>query len=354
MLSALSWQPPAVFVAAAIGTFLAAIPARAIGYHKQIMDHPGHRSSHSVAVPRTGGIAIILGMAVAVAIFGKFTFPFMLGLASVALIAFVSFLDDLVTISSALRLLVHLIVTGVTVRLMGLELTEIHLPYFSLYPGQWGGLCVSVLFVAGFVNFFNFMDGINGISVAQGLFGGATLAILLLAGGGNNSVVVAAALAGACIGFCPHNFPKAKMFMGDSGSTILGYTLAILTLIGAKRTSVPWIAFVLPLGVFIYDATFTLCKRIARRENFIKPHREHHYQLLIRCGWSHVRVTSLQAILMMLCAGGSLAYFFGGDGVRLAVLCVLLAAAACYSVLVHRYFAGHRTDAPTQEQERQQ
>lgn len=349
MLTELQWQVPEVFAVAGIATFLAAVPARAIGYRGRIMDHPGSRSSHNVAVPRTGGMAIVLGMAVTMLIFGRFTFPLLLGLASVALIAIISFLDDLVTISSVLRLVVHLVVTGVTVNLIGLELTEIHLPGYCLHLPRWGGLCVSVLFVAGFVNFFNFMDGINGIAVAQGLFGGATLAGLLLWGGGSNSVVVAAALAGACLGFGPHNFPKAKMFMGDSGSTILGYILAILTLAGAKNTSIPWLAFVFPLGVFIYDAVFTLVKRITRRENFLKPHREHHYQLLIRCGWSHTKVTGLQAVLMLLCSIGGVLYGCGNGAMQWAVIGVLSVIAAVYSVFVHRYFASHRQDVSGSE-----
>ena len=100
----------------------------------------------------------------------------------------------------------------------------------------------------------------------------------------------------------------------------------------------------MPLGVFIYDATFTLIKRILRRENFFKPHREHHYQLLVRCGWSHTRVTVIQAGLMLLCSVGALIYALGSNAVRLAVLAGLLAIFVAYSVLVHRYFAAHRLD----------
>ena len=329
---------------AAAGTFLASLPAEIIGRRRQIMDHPGERSSHTVAVPRTGGIAIMFGMLLATVLFGSFTVPLVLGLGSVAIIAAVSLLDDVVTIPSVPRLIVHLAVTCAVILLAGLELTDIELPYVSLHLGRWGGLVLAALFVAGFVNFFNFMDGINGIAVAQGAVGGGALAGLLLLGGGQNSVVIALALAGACIGFAPHNFPKARLFMGDSGSTILGYVLAVLTLVGAKRTGYPWPAFVLPLGVFLYDATFTLFKRAGRCENVIKPHREHHYQLLIRSGWTHTRTTLLQAALMLLCGVGAFVYAFGGQATRLATLVGLLAAGGCYSALVHRYFATHRLD----------
>jgi len=269
-------------------------------------------------------------------------------LGSVAVIAAVSFVDDMMSISSGVRLLAHLVVAAAAVKLIGLELTDIHLPYLLLQLPPWAGFVVSVLFVAGFVNFFNFMDGINGIGASQGFIGGLTLVGLLLWGGGSNSALVAAAIAGASISFLPHNFPKARMFMGDSGSTILGYILAMLTLIGAERTNIPWIALVLPLGVFIYDATFTLLKRTLRGENFLKPHREHHYQLLIRCGWSHTKVTGIQVGLMLLCSTAAVIYAIADqDHLRITVLAVLVAVGIAYSILVHCYFARHGQDSPS-------
>ena len=355
MLNDLPWQVPASFAIAAGGALLAAIPARHIGHRSNILDEVTQRSSHEIPVPRTGGLAILAGMLVSFMVLaliaGQFRSESLIAMGSVALIATVSFLDDVITIPSIPRLLAHFAVAGGTIKLLGLELTQIALPYFTIHMPWWVGLIVSMLFVAGFINFFNFMDGINGIGIAQGFFGGIGLAIILRLGGGYNSVLVSVALAGACIGFLPFNFPKARMFMGDSGSTILGYVLAMLTLIGAKRTDIPWVAYVLPLGIFIYDATFTLVKRISRGENFLKPHREHHYQLLIRCGWSHVQVTSLQAALMLLCTIGAVVYALGSDAVRMAVLCFLLCVAAVYSARVHLYFRKHFTETATQSRD---
>ena len=348
MLNDLPWQVPASFAIAAGSALIASIPARHIGHRSNILDEVTHRSSHEIPVPRTGGLAILAGMLVSFVVMslvaGSFSAPSLIALGSVAIIAAVSFIDDVITIPSIPRLLAHFAVAGGAIKLLGLELTTIALPYFTIHMPPWAGLIVATLFVAGFINFFNFMDGINGISVAQGLFGGVGIAIILRLGGSYNSVLIALGLAGACVGFAPFNFPKARMFMGDSGSTILGYVLAMLTLIGARRTNMPWVAYVLPLGIFIYDAMFTLIKRILRRENFLKAHREHHYQLLIRCGWSHVQVTSLQAGLMLLCTAGAVLYATGSEALRLAVLCGLLCVAAIYSVSVHLYFRKHLAD----------
>ena len=166
------------------------------------------------------------------------------------------------------------------------------------------------------------------------------------AGGSRFTVGIAAALAGACLGFLPHNFPRAKLFMGDSGSTVLGFLLAMLSFKGASDTDIPWLALVLPMGVFIYDPIFTLFKRTLQHAKITQAHREHNYQLLVRCGWSHLRVATLKAALMLLCAGCGVLYMLGGRWGRLALVVGLLAVAICQSLLIYRYFLRHRLDAP--------
>lgn len=360
------------FLVAAVACALLGLPVRLLSARLRIMDRPGERSSHSVPTPRTGGIAIVLGLLIGVGVVMaiqrglEINRAFVIAAGIGALVAAVSFLDDIVSIPSLPRLVVHFVVAGGTIWAIGLRLTDLGLPmvYTDLPP--WAGLALGTLFVVAYINFFNFMDGINGIAAFQGIFGGLTIAALLTwnvltAEGGSkqgpsfNSIFTAAALAGACVGFLPHNFPRARMFMGDVGSTTLGFGLAMLTLVGGTRPlnqHLPWVAFVLPLGVFIYDATFTLSKRILRHENFLKPHREHHYQLLIRCGWSHTKVTALQALLMAVCCVAAMVYaraesMVNGDAVQLVVLAAVVAMFATYSVLVHRYFRAHRQDAPS-------
>jgi Fuc2NAc and GlcNAc transferase len=335
-----------VAAAAMVACLLLGTPVRRLGMRLNIMDVPNQRSSHTRTVPRTGGVAIVLAMIVTLALFGRPTAPLLVVLALGALASVISFIDDTISLSSVPRLFVHLGVAGVSVYMIDLQLTGLELPYVTIPFPAWVGLVVAALYVTAFVNFFNFMDGINGIAAAQGIVGGAALAILLAAFGASNSTIVAAALVGGCLGFVPYNFPRATMFMGDMGSTTIGFTLAMMTLLAARRY--PWIACLLPLGVFIYDAMFTMFKRMLRGENILKAHREHHYQLLIRSGWSHVRVTSLQFGLMLLCGAAALVYAWtDSDLVRLSVLLTLLTVFVTYSVLVHRHFARHgKTESP--------
>lgn len=170
------------------------------------------------------------------------------------------------------------------------------------------------------------------------------MAVLFRMGGLGSSTVMALciSLAGATVGFLVWNFPKARTFMGDCGSTVLGFTLAALSCYGPGRTDLPFVAFVLPLWPFLYEATFTVIKRAMRHEKVWEAHREHHYQLLIRCGWTHPVVTLLYALQFSICCGAAMAYArFNDDLVRLGILAVLGVCYVGFSVAVHRYFNNH-------------
>lgn len=328
---------------AAIVAFLAAFPLCAAGRRMRILDQPGSRSSHTQPVPRTGGLAVLAGLFVAVVAFTGGRFAFLGSL--VLLVGAVSFADDVFGLTFASRLAVQFPVTVSAVLVAGLALDELDLPYLPTHLPAWLGVAAAVVFAVGFTNFFNFMDGINGISACQGVLGGLTLSALLGEAGCAGPAVVAAAVAGACLGFAPHNFPNARLFLGDVGSTTVGFVLALLTLAAAREAHLPWVACAMPLGVFGYDATFTLFKRLLRRENPMRPHREHHYQLLIRCGWSHAKVTALQAALVAACCAAAAAYVRVGAALRAGLLAALLTVLVAYSVFVHVYFRRHRLDA---------
>ncbi len=131
-----------------------------------------------------------------------------------------------------------------------------------------------------------------------------------------SGAVVAGAIAGAAAGFLPHNFPAARIFMGDVGSVTLGFALAVLSMIAHTRGGVPWPALLLIHGAFLFDTVFTLIKRLLRGENVVRPHREHNYQLLIRGGKSHFAVTSTYGVIS---AGAALPDTFMRPTVRRSV-----------------------------------
>ena len=196
-------------------------------------------------------------------------------------------------------------------------------------------MALAVLFVVAYCNFFNFMDGINGLAAGQAVITAACLSILLSRVGCGASALVAAVVCGAAAGFVPHNFPAARIFMGDVGSVTLGFGLALLSLVVHSRGGVPWTAVILVHAVFLFDATFTIVKRLWRGENITSPHREHNYQLLVRSGWSHVSTT---LTVLMLSTGSCLAAFcyarFAAP-IQWSALVGTAAGLTAYAVIAH-------------------
>jgi UDP-N-acetylmuramyl pentapeptide phosphotransferase/UDP-N-acetylglucosamine-1-phosphate transferase len=170
--------------------------------------------------------------------------------------------------------------------------------------GPWFGLMLSAVWMTGYANAFNFMDGINGLAAGQAATTGAGMALLgglALGDFGATPVLVSCVIAGAAAGFLPHNFPRARMFMGDVGSVTLGFLLASVALwlvkAGGRELIVP---LALLHANFILDTGITLVRRILRGQPFDQAHREHFYQRLVRSGKSHVFVTTLQMVLQAL------------------------------------------------------
>jgi len=148
----------------------------------------------------------------------------------------------------------------------------------------------TLMWMVSYVNAFNFMDGINGISVAQAVTAGTAWTVIGL----NRHVDALAAggliMASVAIGFAPFNFPRARVFLGDVGSYAIGAFLATLAILGLRAQITPE-AMLAPLALYMADTGSTLAKRAWRREPWYLPHRDHAYQRLVRHGWSHVRTT---------------------------------------------------------------
>lgn len=253
-----------------------------------LLDEPGERRSHSVATPRGGGISITLVVLATIFALGwahpQLRLVLQAGAVGLVLVATVGWLDDHRPLSARTRLLVH----ALSAALLGGAL---------LVDGH-GLLVAAIAFVAVLVlvNVWNFMDGINGLAASQAAIAAAGYALLAGAGSPSGALGLALALAGACCGFLPFNFPNARIFLGDVGSGSLGLALALLaTLVMVEPRGRPdpsaWPLLVLPLAAFLVDASLTLGRRILRREQWWAPHVQHAYQVWSRTLGSHAPVT---------------------------------------------------------------
>ena len=279
-----------------------------------LIDKPSGRSSHSIPTVRGGGLSFLLTIGV-LSIVSVRPLPSeaLTLLMAAALLAGVSFLDDIRSLLPLLRFTVHLLCAGSALWVLASG--------NPVVPQAWNGrsgieVCilglVLLVWVVGYTNAFNFMDGINGIAGGQACV--TALGMVLVTGLESGtwdapSQVLCVVLAGSVFGFLPHNFPRARMFMGDVGSAPLGFLLASLALWLARDFG--WWLLV-PLALmhanFVLDTSVTLVRRVARGEKWHQPHREHFYQRLIRAGRSHVFVTASEMMLQCVVLGLALFY----------------------------------------------
>jgi len=257
------------------------------------LDHPNERSLHSVPVPRSGGLGVLAGVGL--------TLLAALGLGwmetrlawitgALLLVALVSFLDDLGDLPPLARLAAHGLAAG-CLMIGGLGWSGLDPPGLTLMFPDWLAPVLTLLFVVWMINLYNFIDGLDGLAGGMAVFGFLTLAGLGLKGDEPGYALVCLGTAASATGFLASNFPPARIFLGDVGSSSLGLLAAALSLWGVQLGLFPlWVAW-LAFSPFIVDATWTLLARLARGERVWEAHRSHHYQRLVLAGWSHRRTT---------------------------------------------------------------
>lgn len=283
---------------------------RAVALARKVVDRPNERSLHTVPVPRLGGAVVVPVGAVAIALlWPEFALP---GEVRIALAAgcaalyVISLFDDLKSLPVGLRFVVQLGCAGVLLWSMFGPILILSTGSVSEIWLRLVGIAVLGLWLVGLINIYNFMDGIDGIAGLQAVLGGVTWAIVGTALGMPATVWVASCTAAALAGFLAVNWPPAKIFLGDAGSTVLGYFFGSMPLLasvesGGKLTLAQAASIgVLAIWPFLADASFTLFRRWRAGENLLRAHRTHLYQRLVIAGQSHRTVTLTYGGLAMV------------------------------------------------------
>ena len=162
----------------------------------------------------------------------------------------------------------------------------------AVWAVSWlGGPWWAVAGVVGAINAYNFMDGIDGLAASEALIVGCIGGGFLFVAGDVRLAFIAFLIAGAAGGFLPWNWQPAKIFMGDVGSGLLGFYFSALAIASHQSGSIPLVVSVILLGVFAFDSSVTLARRVWRKERWYHGHRSHAYQRLVQAGWSHAKVT---------------------------------------------------------------
>lgn len=260
-----------------------------------LADVPNERSLHTSPTPRIGG----LGIVAAVLPFGFVLAqgPLAILLAAALALAALSFADDLRSLPVAARLLAHALAAVIAM---------LAIAGWPSQPSSWIAWALAALAIAWSANLFNFMDGSDGLAGAMAAIGFGTYAIAACNAGEAVLALVSLAIASASAGFLGHNFPPARVFLGDAGSIPLGFLAASLGLLGIESGA--WtVAFpLLVFSPFAVDATVTLARRLVNREAVWKAHRSHYYQRLVLGGWSPRRLVLASCGLMAAASASAL------------------------------------------------
>jgi UDP-N-acetylmuramyl pentapeptide phosphotransferase/UDP-N-acetylglucosamine-1-phosphate transferase len=297
----------------------------------RLLDHPNERSLHATPIPRTGGIAIIASLTLGLLL--ELSLSLMAGaparfqaiesgwiLLMLLLVASVSLWDDWTELPPGLRFVVHGIAAAGAVLGAGLTIDALAVPRVGVIELGWLAVPVTILCLMWMTNLYNFMDGMDGFAGGMTVLGFGFLGYLAWAGGDGFVAVMSLLTVGATAGFLIYNRPPARIFMGDAGSTLLGFLAGSLSVLEIHRGLFDFWVPLLIFSPFIVDATVTLFRRLLRGEKIWRAHRQHYYQRLVLLGWSH-RKTVLFEYCLMLCGGASaILYTKVSQSVRLALL----------------------------------
>ncbi len=258
---------------------------RKIAIKKSILDIPNDRSSHSIPTPRGGGLAIVIAFYVGLAwlffnneIEKKLFYALLVGL----ILVIVGLLDDVISLSPVLRFAIQTLTVIIAIYILG-GLNKFDLGFFMIEAK----IILSILAVIGiiwFINLYNFIDGIDGYASMQAIFVAGALFFL-------TKSMTALLLTFATLGFLPWNWQRAKIFMGDVGSTLLGFVLAIFAIYYQNTSEISIVHWLILTSLFWFDATITLFRRWKNKEKLSQAHRKHSYQRLVQSGFSHQKVT---------------------------------------------------------------
>ncbi len=286
-------------IAATVISFAATPLVKKMAYKVGAIDVPkDNRRMHKVPIPRLGGLAIFLGFFLSVLLFAEIDRSTRGILIGAVMIVILGVLDDILTLRALPKFLVQIAAAGVAVyygnviQYLSNPILSSPAPYLDL--GRWS-IPVTIIWIVAITNAVNFIDGLDGLAVGVSAISSATLLVTAILVSEGNVAIIMAALLGACLGFIPYNMNPAKIFMGDTGSTFLGYILATLSIQGLFKLYAI-ISFAVPfliLGLPIFDICFAILRRLAHGQNPMKADRGHIHHRLIDMGFNQKQTVAI-------------------------------------------------------------
>lgn len=299
-----------VFLMAFVITLVVTPLVRRFAIRIGAVDKPDARKVHHGAIPRLGGLAIFIGYITTVLYYvphDSTLFGLLLG---TIILVIVGIWDDVKNIEAKTKLMGQIIAAAVLCS-YGIRVDFIELPWIGMIFLKYWSVPLTIFWIVGFTNIVNLIDGLDGLAAGISFIACVALAVMSMNLGQWEQAFIAMSLAGAAVGFLRYNFNPAKIFMGDTGSMLLGFTLAAVSVMGTMKTAAS-IAMVVPaivLGLPILDTLFAIVRRKISGRPIFKPDKGHVHHRLLAQG-----LTQKQAVLLMY----AVTAFLGGVSVVVA------------------------------------
>lgn len=339
-------------VCAAVVSFLATPLVKTLAYKVGAIDVPkDERRMHQIPIPRLGGLAIFLAFFISVLIFADIDRQMQGILLGAVMIVVLGVLDDIMTLRALPKLLVQIAAAGVAAY-HGCVIQFFSNPnifsdatYVNL---GWLSVPITIVWIVAITNAVNFIDGLDGLAVGVSAISTAALFVIALLVSELNIAIVLIALFGACLGFIPYNLNPAKIFMGDTGATFLGYILATLSITGLFKLYAI-ISFAVPfliLGVPIFDICFAFLRRIAHGQNPMTADRGHVHHRLIDMGFSQKQSVAIAYMLTAVLGLSAVVLTSSGELKALILIGSVIAVGAIGFRVI---FSSHKARHPETE-----
>ena len=290
----------AAFAVAAVLSYFFTPPVKNFAHKVGAIDVPKDaRRMHKKPIPRLGGLAIYGGFLCSILIFGQLDETMLCVLLGAAIIVALGIFDDVLALGAKLKFVVQIVAAAIPVCIGDLQIGLFtNLNPLSDTPFVHLGILavpVTIIWIVGITNAVNLIDGLDGLAVGVSSIAAITMLAVALLTGNMPIAITMAALAGACIGFMPYNLNPAKIFMGDTGSTFLGYMLATVSIMGLFKFYAV-ISFAVPfliLGLPIFDTANAIIRRVAAGRSPMSPDRGHVHHKLIDMGFNQKQAVAI-------------------------------------------------------------
>ncbi len=295
--------------------------------HVGAMDIPNKRKVHTVPIPRMGGLAIFGAFLLGYMLFARMSIQMLSILIGGFIVVLIGLFDDIKPVSAKIKFCLQIVAACVVVFYGKIVLNHIDMLGIDIDFPMPLNYIITILFIVGITNSINFIDGLDGLSSGVSSIYFTTIAIIafILNKMQGLDTILSLIMLGSTLGFLVHNFHPAKIFMGDTGSLFLGFTISVIALLGFKATTLTSLIIpILILSIPIFDTALAILRRLLKGEKIMSPDKDHFHHQLLKMKFSVRSTVLIIYAINILFASVSIFFVLGDSKMAIAIYVVLM------------------------------